>query len=140
MEEQSLDELNVIDVRPSTAPSSSKSITLQSQSVSFCCIRAASQWELFLDVPLDDLVNIPSKYLPENDTVKTYVLCRLGNDPQAAAEALRGFRPKTGSNKMSFTDVIRGWGHGQGMWILAFPNTDSETKITNMIAFTFSAS
>jgi adenylyltransferase and sulfurtransferase len=63
---------------------------------------------LFLDVPLDDLVKNPGKYLPENDTVKTYVVCRLGNDSQTAAEALREFNPYNGANRMCIMDVIGG--------------------------------
>jgi len=63
------------------------------------------------DAPLSDLLSNPNKYLPANDKVKTYVLCRLGNDSQIAAEALRGLGRKTGINKdvdMVITDVIGG--------------------------------
>jgi adenylyltransferase/sulfurtransferase len=44
-----------------------------------------------IDVPLHNLVADPGEYLsPE---FETYVVCRLGNDSQIAADALRGARP-----------------------------------------------
>lgn len=41
------------------------------------------------DVPLNRLVANPKEYLPEDPRVEIYVICRLGNDSQLAAEALR---------------------------------------------------
>jgi adenylyltransferase/sulfurtransferase len=44
-----------------------------------------------IHVPLHNLVADPGEYLsPE---FETYVVCRLGNDSQIAADALRGARP-----------------------------------------------
>lgn len=63
---------------------------------------------LCLDVPLDDVVANPGKYLSKNDAVQTYVLCRLGNDSMIAADALRDFDRKSGARNMTIKDVIGG--------------------------------
>jgi len=43
------------------------------------------------NVPLSDLVADPASFLPAGDEVKSiYVVCRLGNDSQIAADVLRG--------------------------------------------------
>ena len=47
------------------------------------------QWQLIVDIPLKDLILEPEKYLPTNSEVETYIICRLGNDSQIAAESLR---------------------------------------------------
>ena len=60
------------------------------------------------DVPLHDITANPDKYLPKNTTVKTYILCRLGNDSMIAADALRKFEQKNGGNNMTIKDVIGG--------------------------------
>ena len=59
-------------------------------------------------MPLDELLANAGKYLPDNDTVKTYILCRLGNDSQTAADALRRFNRNIRGDKMSIQDVIGG--------------------------------
>lgn len=40
-------------------------------------------------MPLSDLVASPASFSPKDGTI--YVVCRLGNDSQIAADALRGF-------------------------------------------------
>lgn len=90
-------------------PLSSKFVIFPSQSVSFYYIYdVVCHFKSCLDVPLDDLVANPGKYLPENNTVHTYVLCRLGNDSQTAVEALRRFDRNTGTNEMLIKDIIGG--------------------------------
>jgi len=42
-----------------------------------------------INVPLVQLVSQPLDHLPQDEATETYVLCRLGNDSQIAAEALR---------------------------------------------------
>ena len=44
-----------------------------------------------IDVPLQNLVANPGEYVSAE--FETYVVCRLGNDSQIAADALRGARP-----------------------------------------------
>lgn len=44
-------------------------------------------------VPLPQLLADPPAYVPSNVTSKIMVLCRLGNDSQIAAEALRELNP-----------------------------------------------
>ncbi|KAF8134850.1 hypothetical protein EV363DRAFT_1321835, partial [Boletus edulis] len=44
-------------------------------------------------VPLSQLLADPPAYVPSNVTAKIVVLCRLGNDSQIAAEALRELNP-----------------------------------------------
>ena len=46
-----------------------------------------------LDVPLHELVAKPEAYLPDDENIPTYVVCRLGNDSQIAADALHYYRP-----------------------------------------------
>jgi len=46
-----------------------------------------------LSVPLSQLLADPSTCIPPDTTSKIVVLCRLGNDSQIAAEALREFNP-----------------------------------------------
>ncbi|GJJ08667.1 hypothetical protein Clacol_002886 [Clathrus columnatus] len=41
------------------------------------------------DVPLLELVSNPEEYLPKNEQKRIVLVCRLGNDSQIAAEALR---------------------------------------------------
>ena len=43
----------------------------------------------FIDIPLKNLILDPEKYLPASSEVDTYIICRLGNDSQIAAESLR---------------------------------------------------
>lgn len=40
-------------------------------------------------MPLKDLILEPGKYLPASSELDTYIICRLGNDSQIAAESLR---------------------------------------------------
>jgi len=47
------------------------------------------QWQSFVDIPLQGLLLEPDKYLPASSELDTYVICRLGNDSQIAAESLR---------------------------------------------------
>ncbi|KIM84773.1 hypothetical protein PILCRDRAFT_817569, partial [Piloderma croceum F 1598] len=61
-----------------------------------------------INVPLSDLVADPASYLPAEDEVKsTYVVCRLGNDSQIAADALRGL--STGTGIMDLIGGLRAW-------------------------------
>lgn len=43
-----------------------------------------------VDVPLGVLLADPASHLPTDVTTPIYVVCRLGNDSQIAADALRG--------------------------------------------------
>ena len=45
-----------------------------------------------IDIPLYDLVANPGDYA--SLVFETYVVCRLGNDSQIAADALRSVRPE----------------------------------------------
>lgn len=57
-----------------------------------------------LDIPLNDLVANPQISLPKIDnTLLYYIVCRLGNDSQIAANAIRGAGCDTG-----VVDVIGG--------------------------------
>jgi adenylyltransferase/sulfurtransferase len=60
------------------------------------------------DVPLDELIANPATHLPENDVTEVYVVCRLGNDSQTAAEALRGACRISGPGNIVIKDVIGG--------------------------------
>lgn len=68
--------VNLIDVRPSTE-------------FGICQLGSAQ------GVPLHELVAKPEAYLPADHTIPTYILCRLGNDSQIAADALRSSRPNS---------------------------------------------
>ncbi|KAJ3572552.1 hypothetical protein NP233_g3000 [Leucocoprinus birnbaumii] len=76
--------LNLIDVRPSTE-------------FGICQLASAR------GVPLHELVAKPESYLPADRNTPTYILCRLGNDSQIAADALRSSRPNC-----EIRDVIGG--------------------------------
>ncbi|KAJ3744214.1 hypothetical protein DFH05DRAFT_1535507 [Lentinula detonsa] len=58
-------------------------------------------------VPLSDIVANPASFLPPHPNTPMYIICRLGNDSQIAAEALRGLRENDGQN-MIVKDVIGG--------------------------------
>ena len=45
--------------------------------------------DVLIDVPLNDIVVNPAEFLPKDPSIATYVVCRLGNDSQIAADALR---------------------------------------------------
>ncbi|KAF9000743.1 hypothetical protein BDQ17DRAFT_1307842 [Cyathus striatus] len=62
--------VNIIDVRPNTE-------------FGICCLPSSC------NVPLKEFLKEPVKYVPENPSAETYVVCRLGNDSQIAAESLR---------------------------------------------------
>jgi adenylyltransferase/sulfurtransferase len=57
----------------------------------------------FTGIPLPQLLADPASCLPSSDAPKIFVLCRLGNDSQLAAEALREFDPS-----LDVKDVIGG--------------------------------
>ncbi|EKM78574.1 hypothetical protein AGABI1DRAFT_40960 [Agaricus bisporus var. burnettii JB137-S8] len=67
-------EIHLLDVRPSTEFG--------------ICRLPSSQ-----NVPLAELVAKPDVYLPKAAATPMYIICRLGNDSQIAAEALRSIRP-----------------------------------------------
>ncbi len=59
------------------------------------------------DVPLHNLVANPGDYVsPE---IETYVVCRLGNDSQIAAEALRSARPDPTFVIKDLVGGLRAW-------------------------------
>lgn len=62
-----------------------------------------------IDVPLNCLVANPKEYLPEEPTMDTYVICRLGNDSQIAAEALRSVRLDGGGPVRDIIGGLRAW-------------------------------
>jgi len=43
----------------------------------------------FTNIPLNVLVTNPKEFLPSDPNVDIYIICRLGNDSQIAAEAMR---------------------------------------------------
>ncbi|TFK70371.1 hypothetical protein BDN72DRAFT_766562 [Pluteus cervinus] len=84
------DRLNVIDVRPRTE-------------FGICQLPGS------INVPLGELTANPSTYLPEDDKIETFIVCRLGNDSQIAAETLRSLdKDSPGTNKRTIKDVIGG--------------------------------
>ncbi|KAF8226423.1 hypothetical protein L208DRAFT_1301994 [Tricholoma matsutake] len=62
-----------------------------------------------INVPLNCLVANPKEYLPEEPTMDTYVICRLGNDSQIAAEALRSVRLDGGGPVRDIIGGLRAW-------------------------------
>ncbi|KAG6856758.1 hypothetical protein H0H87_001102 [Tephrocybe sp. NHM501043] len=56
------------------------------------------------DVPLNVLVADPKAYLPTTPGTDIYVVCRLGNDSQIAADALRAVGTEVGQVR----DVVGG--------------------------------
>ncbi|GLB37937.1 putative plays a central role in 2-thiolation of mcm(5)S(2)U at tRNA wobble positions of cytosolic tRNA(Lys), tRNA(Glu) and tRNA(Gln) [Lyophyllum shimeji] len=62
--------INLLDVRPETE-------------FGICALPSS------INVPLNRLVANPEEYLPLDPATETYVVCRLGNDSQIAADALR---------------------------------------------------
>ncbi|KAF9452326.1 hypothetical protein P691DRAFT_772321 [Macrolepiota fuliginosa MF-IS2] len=67
-------DINLLDVRPSTE-------------FGICQLQSSRS------VPLHELAAEPDQYLPEDAKTPTFIVCRLGNDSQIAAEAMRGMRP-----------------------------------------------
>ncbi|KXN84563.1 Adenylyltransferase and sulfurtransferase MOCS3 [Leucoagaricus sp. SymC.cos] len=76
--------INFIDVRPPTE-------------FGICQLQSSR------NVSLNELVARPEAYLPDDAEIPTYIVCRLGNDSQIAAKALRSCRPDS-----SIQDVIGG--------------------------------
>ncbi|KAF9067227.1 hypothetical protein BDP27DRAFT_1393112 [Rhodocollybia butyracea] len=67
-----------------------------------------------IHVPLSDIVANPSYFLPQSPSTSTYIVCRLGNDSQIAAEALRGLA-SDGTQIGVVKDVVgglRAWSKG----------------------------
>ncbi|KAG6877971.1 hypothetical protein C0993_001373 [Termitomyces sp. T159_Od127] len=67
-------------------------------------IKLLPEIEIYPDVPLNILVADPQAYLPADPKTDIYVLCRLGNDSQIAADALRALDIDMGLVK----DVVGG--------------------------------
>lgn len=61
----------------------------------------------FIDVPLPEIVSSPEEYLSRDANIPTYIVCRLGNDSQIAAEALRTIRPE--GNIQDIIGGLRAW-------------------------------
>jgi adenylyltransferase and sulfurtransferase len=61
------------------------------------------------DVPLHDIVANPVDYL--SPKFETYVVCRLGNDSQIAADALRGAQADTACVIKDLVGGLRAWSH-----------------------------
>ncbi|KAF8638178.1 hypothetical protein AX17_002376 [Amanita inopinata Kibby_2008] len=59
-----------------------------------------------INVPVDILVSNPRIYLSNDPGMETYVVCRLGNDSQIAAEALRSVG---GHNTKDIIGGLRAW-------------------------------
>ncbi|KAG5653797.1 hypothetical protein H0H81_010467 [Sphagnurus paluster] len=63
-----------------------------------------------INVPLNRLVANPLEYLPINPSTKTYVVCRLGNDSQIAADALRSVSlDGSAANVKDVVGGLRAW-------------------------------
>jgi len=60
-----------------------------------------------IHVPLHDIVANPVDYVSLE--FETYVVCRLGNDSQIAAEALRGARPDPAFVIKDLVGGLRAW-------------------------------
>jgi adenylyltransferase and sulfurtransferase len=60
-----------------------------------------------IDVPLYNLVANPSDYV--SSEFETYVVCRLGNDSQIAADALRSTRPDPTFVIKDLVGGLRAW-------------------------------
>jgi len=61
-----------------------------------------------INVPLSELVADPTYHLSANGEVQsTYVVCRLGNDSQIAANALRGL--SSGTQVIDLIGGLRAW-------------------------------
>ncbi|KII89613.1 hypothetical protein PLICRDRAFT_39723 [Plicaturopsis crispa FD-325 SS-3] len=60
-----------------------------------------------INVPLRDLVANPSTYTPPNTTTPTYIVCRLGNDSQIAAQAIRSL--DAGFTVKDLVGGLRAW-------------------------------
>ena len=59
------------------------------------------------DVPLQEIVANPVDYV--SSEFETYVVCRLGNDSQIAAEALRGARQDSAIVIKDLVGGLRAW-------------------------------
>ncbi|KAJ4479958.1 hypothetical protein J3R30DRAFT_3288539 [Lentinula aciculospora] len=75
-------------------------------------VRPKTEFEIchlpyFTHVPLNDIVANPSVFLPSHSNTPTYIICRLGNDSQIAAEALRGMKENDGPDRI-VKDVVGG--------------------------------
>ncbi|KAF9046269.1 hypothetical protein BJ165DRAFT_1139329 [Panaeolus papilionaceus] len=90
--EEKADKIKVIDVRPPTE-------------FGICQLPGAT------NVLLQELVANPEGFLPDKDDTETYLLCRLGNDSQIAAHALKE-AAKSSARHLVVKDVtggLRAW-------------------------------
>jgi len=94
----------IIDVRPPTEFGICHLPTSTSMSLSSLCSRSS---HLHADVPLPELVANPALYIDSDATSQTFVVCRLGNDSQIAADALRSIA--TGCSIQDLVGGLRGW-------------------------------
>ncbi|KAL0579993.1 hypothetical protein V5O48_001996 [Marasmius crinis-equi] len=59
-------------------------------------------------IPLNDIVANPSAHVPFDPETHTYFVCRLGNDSQIAADAVRSVLPEKDKSDMVVKDVVGG--------------------------------
>jgi len=96
--------VHLLDVRPSTEfgicqlPSSQSQFLFRNR---WGCLHVNP------DVPLPEIVASPDEHLPRDAKIPTYVICRLGNDSQIAAEALRTIHPE--GNIQDVIGGLRAW-------------------------------
>ncbi|KAG7089652.1 hypothetical protein E1B28_011314 [Marasmius oreades] len=81
------EQVNVIDVRPKTE-------------FGICHLPNSTH------IPLNDIVANPSAYVPSSPGTHTYFVCRLGNDSQIAADAVKSVLPD--KSEIIVKDVIGG--------------------------------
>ncbi|KAH9972728.1 hypothetical protein BGW80DRAFT_1474576 [Lactifluus volemus] len=86
--------------------------TIKSKPIRILDVRPKTEFEIChlpssIHVPLHDIVANPVDYLSLE--FETYVVCRLGNDSQIAAEALRDAQPNTACVIKDLVGGLRAW-------------------------------
>lgn len=61
------------------------------------------------DIPLNEFVANPATYIPLEPSTKTYIVCRLGNDSQIAANALRSVESSNTGSVQDLLGGLRAW-------------------------------
>ena len=81
--------IEIIDVRPTTEFGICQLPGSQSQWIFILSLPCIQRTYHPTDIPLKEIITQPEKYLSAESHKDFYLICRLGNDSQIAAQALR---------------------------------------------------
>ena len=100
--------IELLDVRSNTEFGICHLSKSRSKQSSFYWCLSTNVFVYVQDVPLSELLADPSTHLPRESSSTVVVVCRLGNDSQLAAQALRSISADNDAQSVEIYDLIGG--------------------------------